>query len=58
MGAITITSIKWFVMYKPIKVFINYISYHYFFGMRVYNFASWVIWKYTFETSCAISIVF
>ena len=58
MGAITITSIKRFVVYKLIKVFIDYISYQYFFGMRVYNFASWIVWKCTFETRGTISVVF
>ena len=44
MGAITIRSIKRFVVYKPIKVFIDYISYHYFFGMSIHNFTTFSLY--------------
>ena len=57
MCAIAIASIKRPVVYKPIKVLVYYISYHDFFGMSVYHFTSFIIWKSFFETSRTISVV-
>ena len=58
MGAIAIISIKWSIMDKSFKICIDRISNNNFFCMIIYNFASFIIWENTFETSCAISIIF
>ena len=55
MGAIAISSIKRRVMYKPIKVLVDDISYHHFFCMRI--FTAFIVWKYMFETRGTITIV-
>ena len=58
MGTITISCIQRAVMYKSFKVFIDEISYHYFFGMSIYMLTTFIVRKTSFETSCTISIVF
>jgi hypothetical protein len=58
MRAIAITCIKWFVMYKSVKIFIDFISYHYFFGMSIDNFTACIRRKASFETGCTVAIVF
>ena len=45
-------------MDKSFKIFVYHISNHNFFCMSIYNFASFIIWKYSLKTSCTISIIF
>ena len=42
-------------MNESFKVFIDSVSNHNFFCMRINNFTALIIWKNTFETSCTIS---
>jgi hypothetical protein len=55
---IAVTSIKWHIVNKSVKICVDVVSYHYFFGMRIYDFASRIAWKYLFEASSTISVVF
>lgn len=58
MSTIAITSIKWFIMRKSIKVFVDKILHHDdFFGMSVYHLTTRIIWEYSFKTSSTISVV-
>ena len=45
-------------MNESFKIYIDSISNHNFFCMSIYNLTSFIIWKDSFKTSCAISIIF
>jgi hypothetical protein len=58
MRAITITCIKGAVMYKSFKIFIDFIPYHNFFGMRINNLTACIGRKASFETGCTVAVIF